>query len=245
MLIWSLSYTASCVSLVFSSAKRILEIVLRMRNNLDLSGYVKLILSLAAVASPITVVWALSVYLDMPVSESATTVGSIGTVIVVAFGATFAVYQFRLFRHNEPHLSVTQSVTHRSVSDSYVAIVVKTELRNSSRVSVSIRDALFRLQQLSRFSDAEVEALYARTFIHRDHNAVQWPTVEEIRRRWNDGEIEVEPGEAHSETYEFVVDKEFNSFLIYSIYYNPRSSNKQSHRKGWQATTVYSICNEV
>ena len=205
----------------------------------------KLTIVVTAVASPMTVVWLLNVHLDMPVSEASATVGSIGTVMVIAFGASFAVYQFRLFRHNEPHLSVAQSVTHRSVSDSYVAIVVRTELRNSSRVSVNIRDSLFRLQQLSRFSDAEVEALYARTFLRHEHNAVQWPTVEEIRRRWNDGEIEVEPGEAHSETYEFVVDKEFNSFLIYSIYYNPRSSNDPTLRKGWQATTVYSICNDA
>lgn len=216
-----------------------------MRTNLNLSSFVKLTIIVAAVASPMTAMWFLTVHLDMPESEAAATVGSIGTVMVIAFGAVFAVYQFRLFRHNEPHLSVTQSVTHRSVSDSYVAIVVRTELRNSSRVSVKIRDALFRLQQLSRFSDGEVEALYARTFIRREHNAVQWPTVEEIRRRWNDGEVEVEPGEVHSETYEFVVDREFNSFLIYSIYYNPRSSNNPTHRKGWQATTVYSICNEA
>ena len=190
---------------------------------------------------PILVVWALTTYTDLNVSKSASIVGSVGTLIAVCLGGVFAIYQFRLFRHNAPHLSVTQFVSHNALSPSYVAIVVTARLKNNSKVRVTIQDTLFRIQDFGELGDEKVEELYAQTFVDQEHNYVQWPTLDEIHRNWSPGGIAVEPNETHTETYEFIVAKRFNSILVYSMFYNPHSSEADYGRRGWQATTVYSI----
>ncbi len=203
-----------------------------------------LIVGVTVAAIPSFSVWVLSEFLDLHVSKAAAIVGSVGTLIAISVGGVFAVYQFRLFRHNEPHLSVKQSVTHHSVSDDYVAIVVTTELRNSSKVEVKIRESLFRIQQFDQFSNEEVEALYLETFVKGKHIQLQWPTLDAIRRNWLVGEITVEPGESHTETYEFVVGKHYRSVMVYSMFYNPNSSSDDKDRFGWHATSVYSMAHE-
>ncbi len=190
---------------------------------------------------PILAVWALSTFMDLNVSRSAGIVGSVGTLIAFSLGGIFAIYQFRLFRHNAPHLSVTQSVSHNSLSPSYVAIAVTARLKNNSKVRVTIQDTLFRIQEFGNLTDEKVEELYAQTFVDQKHNYVQWPTLDEIQRNWSPGGITVEPNETHTETYEFIVAKRFKSILVYSMFHNPHSSDADFGRRGWQATTVYSI----
>ena len=196
-------------------------------------------------AMPVGGVWVLVAFFGVGVGGAASAVGSVGTLMVVAFGATFAVYQFRLFRHYEPHLSVTQDVAHRAVSDSYVAIMVTAELRNTSRVVVHISETLFRVQQFDHFSDQEIERLYAETFVDRNHNQIQWPTLDEVVRSWQPGEIAIEPGEVHTETYEFIIGQRYRSLIVYSLFYNPQSSEQPESRKGWHATSVYSVGNDT
>ena len=214
-----------------------------MRTYFNSGTTLVLLLSIAVIATPAVAVWSLSQSFGLTFAEASGAVGSIGTLVVIAFGAIFAVYQFRIFRHNEPHLSVTQSIEHRLVSEGYIAFLITAELRNTSKVAVAIHDTLFRIQQFDHFSDGEIEQLYASTFIDREHNHIQWPTLEEVKRKWRPGEIKVEPGETHSETYEFIVGKRHRSIIVYSLFYNPDSPSNQSVPYGWQATTMYSVDN--
>ena len=197
--------------------------------------------SLLITSIPILVVWLLTTFLDLSIVKSAGIVGSVGTLIALSLGGVFAIYQFRLFRHNAPHLSVTQFVSHNALSPSYNAIIVTVRLKNNSKVRVTIHDTLFRIQEFGELTDEIVEELYEQTFVEQEHNYVQWPTLDEIHRNWSPGGITVEPNESHTETYEFVVAKRFNSILVYSMFYNPHSSEAEYGRRGWQATTVYSI----
>ena len=214
-----------------------------VKKHATLSNAVLLFVVLTVTCVPLLSVWALSEFLNMTIPKSAGAVGSVGTLIAVTLGGIFAIYQFRLFRHHEPHLSVTQSVAHHSVSEDYVAIVVTAKLKNSSKVEVKIRESLFRLQQFDRFSNEEVEALYLETFVKRKHSQLQWRTLDAIRRTWLVGEITVEPGESHTETYEFIVGKHYRSVMVYSMFYNPHSSSDDKDRIGWHATSVYSMDN--
>ena len=203
-----------------------------------------LIVLVTVAAIPSFSVWVLSEFLDLHVSKASAIVGSVGTLIAICVGGVFAVYQFRLFRHNEPHLSVKQSVTHHPVSNGYVAIVVSAELLNSSKVAVRIRETLFRVQQFGQFTDEKVEELYSDTFINQNDYEIQWPTLDEIRSDRLPGEIVVEPGEAHTETYEFIVAEDLWSVMVYSMFYNPNSSTGDEDRRGWHATTVCNMSDE-
>ena len=103
--------------------------------------------------------------------------------VVIAFaiiaGGIFAAYKWQVFRESEPHLTITNEVSHRLVGDSYVHIAVTAILHNSSKVKMEFREAFFLLQKISPVSEEEVEALYAQVFRDREYDNLQWPTLDE------------------------------------------------------------------
>ena len=173
------------------------------------------------------------------------------SAIVQAFVAAFAIlaagifaaYKLQIFRNLQPHLTISHEITHRVVSDSYVHISVTAVLRNSSRVKVEIEEGSFHLLRIAPVTDEEVERLYEQVFRDASKKNLQWEILDEINRDWNSGELIVEPGESHPETYEFIVSREFRSVLVYTYFYNPAYSEGAGVAQGWHATTVYDINN--
>ena len=168
-------------------------------------------------------------------------VQSMITVVAIAAGGVFAFYKLQIFRDFEPHLNVSNSISHRRVGTKYVHVAVIATLHNSSRVEVELRRGFFRLQQLAPISDEGVESLYAQVFIDAEKEYLQWPILEEVPRVWDEGELIVEPGESHSETYEFIVEMGIESVIIYTYFYNPQHSRHSRTAEGWHATTIYDI----
>ena len=160
------------------------------------------------------------------------------TIIAIAIGGILAIFKFQVFRDFEPHLTISHSITHRPISDSYLHIAVTAHLKNSSKVHVEIRKGLFRLQHIAPASDAEVEALYADVFRDREHKYLQWPTLDEAELTWNRDELIVEPGESHPETYEFIVSKDVESVFVYTYFHNSKQS-RSSQVSGWVRGTAY------
>ncbi len=157
----------------------------------------------------------------------------------IVIGGVFALYKLQIFRDFEPHLTVSQEVSHRFVGDEHAHIETTVTLHNSSRVKIEIRKGLFRLQQISPTSDKEIMELYAQVFIDEESKHLQWPTVEEVARNWDPNELTVEPGESHHETYEFIVPREVTSILVYAYFYNLRFP--RSPAEGWGRATVHDM----
>ena len=165
------------------------------------------------------------------------------TAVAIAAGGVFAGVKLQVFRDFAPHLTISHEVSHRYIGGSYIHIAVTANLHNSSRVRMDFREGFFRLQQMDPVSDDEVENLYAQVFIDKEHAHLQWPTLDEIVLNWNQGELSVEPGESQPETYEFIVSTDVKSVVIYTYFYNSRSS-KFSQSPGWGRATVYDIIND-
>ena len=161
--------------------------------------------------------------------------------VAILAGGVVAFIKLQVFRDFEPHLTISNSISHRLVGTKYVHIAVTATLHNSSKVKVEIRSGFFRLQQLAPVSDKEVERLYAQVFTNEEEEYLQWPILDQVRRSWNVGELIVEPGESHSETFEFVVATEIESAIIYTYFYNPQHSLRPRTAEGWYATAMYDI----
>ena len=142
----------------------------------------------------------------------------------------------------QPHLTVLQTISHRFIGDSYVHLDVTILLKNSSKVEMDIREGLFRLQHIAPMSDDDVEYLYEQVFVNKDYKEVQWPTIVEDRREWDENELIVEPGETHQETVDFIVSTEdVEAVLIYTYFYNSRFFQGSRSAEGWGAATAYDI----
>ena len=173
--------------------------------------------------------------------QSSRSFQAIATVVLICVGGVFAYRRLQLFRTFEPHLTISHEVAHRFIGDSYTHIDVTATLRNSSKVQVELRDGFFVLLQISPSSDEEIEALYSQTYTDEEPEDIQWPTLDRSRRSWDKGELIVEPGASHPETYEFILLKEVETVLIYTYFYDPRFSRDATSPRGWVATTVYDI----
>ena len=170
--------------------------------------------------------------------DFAGTVQSWATVAALAVAGVFAVLRFEVFREFAPHVTITQSVSHRAITDNYVHIFVTATLHNSSKVRVDFREGYFRLQAISPLSDEEVEELYADVFVNRANRDLQWPTLDKAYRQWSRNDLIVEPGESHQETCEFIISGEIRTVLVDTYMYN---SKRPAVPEGWGTTSAYDI----
>ena len=185
--------------------------------------------------------FALALHLALPdagrTRDLAWTIQTSVAALAIAVGGVFAGYKWQVFRDFAPHLTVSHVISHRFIGHSYVHIDATANLYNSSKVQIEIRNGFSRLQHIAPASDEEVEQLYAQVFLDRDHDYLQWPTGDDVLRTWDKNQFIIEPGETHTEIFEFIVSKEFKSALVYTYFYNARSAEPQ----GWGVATVYDI----
>ena len=144
---------------------------------------------------------------------------------LIVAGGIFAYRKLQLFRDFEPHLTITQAVTHRPIGTQYVHIAVTATLHNSSKVKVEIRQGFFRLMQIAPIDDDDVEHLYSQAFDSNDSDGIpdiQWPLLDMLPRASSTNSLVIEPGETHLEPGEFIVSNEVKTVLLYSYYYNSK-----------------------
>ena len=161
-------------------------------------------------------------------------------VLAILVAGVLAVYKLRVFRDFEPHLTVSQTVSHRRIGDNYWHIAVTATLNNTSKVEVEILERFVRLQRVSPVSDAEVEERYSEVS-QGVFKEFQWLTLKQDRRVWTEHEVIVEPGESSQETVEFIVEGDVRSILVHTYFYNPAFRAGVRTVEGWGATTVYDM----
>ncbi len=179
--------------------------------------------------------------LGLSYGDSARLFQAIGAITVIFVGGTFAYWRLQIFRTFEPHLSISHEVSHRQIGERYVHIALTAKLLNNSKVKIELRRAVFSIQLVSPVTEEEVLAHYTDTFVEGKARDIQWETLEEISRVWDDGERTIEPNESHQETCEFIVSAEVASVLIYTYFYNSRYSANARTAQGWSATSVIDI----
>ena len=173
--------------------------------------------------------------------EIVESIESVVTILAILLGGAYAIFKLGVFRDLKPHLTITQSVSHRHIGSNYIHIAVMVELQNSSKVAMELRHAFFRAQMISPLTDEEIEQLYGNTFTDDEDKRIWWPTLEEIDKSWGVGELIIEPNETHSETYEFIVGMETETVMIYAYFHNPQYESGANVAEGWDTTTVYDI----
>ena len=149
------------------------------------------------------------------------------TIIAIILGGIFAWRKRLIFRHWQPHVTISHGVTHRQVSPENVHVEITAILYNSSQVKVEFRDGLLTVEQLAPVSDEYVEQLYGKTFVDKErYEAPEWHCLKEIRLEWEEDELVAEPGEKVAVTLEYIVPNYVESILITTYFYNTRVMGK-------------------
>ena len=197
------------------------------------------------------------------VKEWLVILGALVTTAAAVVGGFLAWRNAQIFRAKSPHVTITHKVSHREIGDSYVHIFVTAVLHNSSRVHIEFLDGFASIRQIRPVSDEDVEYLYGQVFVEQDFAYLQWPDLDVLRHRWDRNGLLVEPGEAETEIFDFVVNRDVESVAIATYFYNSRvvgripadvelnsvvRPNKKVRRwmsepgpLGWGRRTVYDI----
>ncbi|CAI8053523.1 Putative acyl-CoA synthetase YngI [Geodia barretti] len=174
-----------------------------------------LLVVVAAITAVVAIVFLLNLWLTDPdrtnadigrISDIVGIVQLSAAAVIIVAGGVFAYRKLQLFRDFEPHLTVTQSATHRTVGTQYVHVAVTATLHNSSKVRVEIRESFFRLHQIQPLNDEYIEALYEAAFNSEKHTDIDWPVLDEAFHRLGPNELVIEPGEYHNEPCAAVAD---------------------------------------
>ncbi len=161
--------------------------------------------------------------------------------LAIAAGGVFAGYKLQVFRDFEPHLTVSQTVSHRPVGTRHVHIAVTATLRNSSKVRVEIRKGFFQLQQIAPIDDDDVEFFYGQASGSKGIPDFDWPLLGEFSLVQGQKYLVIEPGETHHESCEFIASSDVESILVYSFFENMHKSESSRSADEWTATTVHDI----
>ena len=199
---------------------------------------VTVIVVIAVLALPIVghLLWGLTTFKDVM-----DIVLPVITSCAILIGGFIAAVKLQLFRDFEPHLSISQEVSHRFSSRSYMHIAVTSTLHNSSKVKVEVLKSFCRVQQILPVTDEEFIRLNDQAFKGPMYRDFQWPTLQKALRTWKKNAVLIEPGESHQETYEFMIGSEVRSILAYTYIYNSRRRQGSQAVEGWLGTTVYDI----
>lgn len=140
--------------------------------------------------------------------------------------------KFDLFRDFEPHLTISHAINHRNIGESYVHIDVAVTLHNSSKVRVVLRGGYFILQQIRPVSGEhripEPSTVYPF-----------WSILEEFSIDLGERPLELEPGQALQEVFQFMVPDHVETVLIHYSFHDAGSLAEQP--TGWGITEVYDI----
>lgn len=185
--------------------------------------------------------WALTIWGDAKWTTAATIVQAVGTLTAIFVGGGFAFYRLHLLRTFQPHLTIQQEVSHRTVGDGYVHIAVTAHLRNTSRVAIELQFGTTILQQITPNSDSTVEDLYRQGRVDQELNHFYWPFLEQVDQSYDRDAVVVEPGGTHPQTVEFLIANSVTSIAIYTFYSNANADAQQERAKGWSATTIYDM----
>lgn len=176
----------------------------------------------------------------------------LATIIQAAFAtaaiigaAIFAIFKLQLFRDFAPHLSISHTINHRPIADSYVHIDVTATLHNSSRVKVGLSNGVFWLLQIAPvLDDQELEKRLSEwDFIGESEAFSQWPILDRFTFNWDEADLTIEPGQTFQQTIEFVISKEITTVAVQSLYYSSKHSKGTRKPSGWGITTVCDIVN--
>lgn len=186
----------------------------------------------------------------------------VATVIAIVLGGFFAWRRGFIFRHEQPHVTISHDVTHRRIGHGYIHIEVTATLHNSSRVKMEFRDGLFTVEQLAPLALNDAERLFEELFDRDLYESPKWDLLRERRLEWSKDELVAEPGEKVTATFEHIVSNAVQSVLITTYFYNTRVmgkipaemkpreadrrkrfwwSRRPSGPKGWGRTTAYDI----
>ena len=120
-------------------------------------------------------------------------------------------------------------------------IAIQVSLVNTSKVAVSITEAVCFVHLIAPLTNQEVEALYFETFEEKSETDIQWPFLNQTQKTWSENELTIEPQGRHVEYWETIISKEITTVLVFTRYNNANYVDGDDASRGWELSSAHDV----
>lgn len=160
-----------------------------------------------------------------------TAVSSLLTSAAIIVGGGWALKQYWKRRDPHPKARLRHAVTHRAVDATRIWIRVELTIENCGAGLLHLESGLTRISHV-----LPLRGPLPNRMSPPFGRELAWPQLHGDEKDWT--ELKIEPGESDSVSYDFIVDGDVQTVLVYSHVDN-RSHGTSAF--GWQTSTIYHI----
>ncbi len=204
------------------------------------------VFSLLVIAISISIAFGLGTLFRLDAATTARWYSAVFISFSLCMGGFVAYRKLEIFRDFEPNITVSHRITHRPMGPGYRVLTVTADLRNDSKVSTSIQSGYFRIYWLAPYSAKNIDSIIdqARITQHDDDSLLVIGNLDLISiidlDISKERDIIIEPGETHSETYNFPLrDDVLESVFIETYFENPNWGSQGSSARFWGTRSAY------
>lgn len=171
-------------------------------------------------------------------SEVLKNYATIGAFII---GGFWVYLTFVRKREKYPRANVTHRIIHKKIDDKRILLKVTIDIHNTGATVMHIDRRLVRVQQMVPWPMVSLGPVcLKKERTEEQESEIQWPLLGEVDMSGSGKEqrCEIEPGEKEEFDFDFVIDSEIKSVVIYSYLKNWKKGRKEI---GWNKTTIYDI----
>ncbi|MCK4225153.1 MAG: hypothetical protein KAX39_08220, partial [candidate division Zixibacteria bacterium] len=163
----------------------------------------------------------------------------IAIVIALILGGAWSYMLFIKNRQKFPRANITHKISHKPISNNKVLLNVAAEISNTGDVLLSLLAGTTRVQQVLPLLPEMLNTINeGKDPVSEETTEIEWPLIKEKEKNWKKREFEIEPGEKDQIMYDFIIDYDIETVVVYSHFKNVK---KGSRNIGWELTTVYDL----
>jgi flagellar biogenesis protein FliO len=162
------------------------------------------------------------------------TAASLATIFALVIGGWWTYTRFIRQRTEQPRATLTYRAAHRRLTSREFLLRVSVRARNSGTVLLGVHELRCEIQQVTPLIPEALAKLEARELIN-ERDEADLGCIRCYEQKWKAGEVEIEPNESESFDFDFIVDGEVETILVYADLPNA----EREDGGGWQATGFY------
>ncbi len=138
-----------------------------------------------------------------------------------------------------PRGHLSQTVTRTALADGWQLFQVALRVQNKGEVLIELKSAEVRLHQLVPAPESLVDALEAgEAPVKTEGGEIDWPILDSHRSEWQEGVVEIEPGESDEFHADFVIGADVATVQTYAYVENKAKEPKDI---GWPLQRIYDL----
>jgi len=161
------------------------------------------------------------------------------TITAVIFGGVSAYAAFIRNRLIYPRAKLEHKTSCRRVTEDKVLLSVDVFLSNTGDVLITLTDPEISVKQVLP-PEVELQRYVDAVYHMPDTGAeiIEWHVLAAPRVEWDDGQLEVEPGERHQFHHDFLINADVRTVMVESYFHNLK---KRGRSIGWGLVTIHDL----